>query len=148
VLQAFIDDSYDDDVFVLAGYIARAEAWARFAKAWEEFLPWGTLKSDSQRHFKMSEMAQSEQGMERWGAFYRVIEDHVLLALSITVFKKDVERAQRRIFVNGYAIGWTNVNMKGFDNFYCLCVYLLFSLFNKEREDVAAFVPNDAPIDF
>ena len=64
VLQAFIDDSYDDDVFVLAGYIASEEAWANFAKDWEDLLQWGTLKSDGQRHFKMSEMAQSEIGLE------------------------------------------------------------------------------------
>lgn len=43
VLQAYIDDSRGDDgTFVLAGYIATAESWAKFAGEWEELLPYGT----------------------------------------------------------------------------------------------------------
>ena len=77
-----------------------------------------------------------------------MIEAHASLAISITVFKKDVERVKRRIFVNGEPVDWTKVNMKGLNNFYRLCFYLLFFLFNKERNDIAAFVPDTEPVDF
>ena len=40
-MQAFVDESYDDDsgVFVMAGCISTAEAWVQFSKEWEEMLP-------------------------------------------------------------------------------------------------------------
>jgi hypothetical protein len=39
-LQAVIDDSSDPaEAYVLAGYIASAEAWAEFSREWEELLP-------------------------------------------------------------------------------------------------------------
>lgn len=54
--QAFIDDSTTPGgEFVLAGHIAPAEAWAKFAKEWEELLPFGTLAENGKYHFKMSE---------------------------------------------------------------------------------------------
>jgi hypothetical protein len=35
VFQAFVDDSYTDDAsYVLAGYVAEAESWAKFAFDW------------------------------------------------------------------------------------------------------------------
>ena len=54
VLQAFIDDSYKSDgVYVLAGFVATAEAWANFARDWEELLPLGVRDRDGKFHFKL-----------------------------------------------------------------------------------------------
>jgi hypothetical protein len=76
ILQAVIDDSYDPDgVYVLAGYIASAEAWAEFSREWEELLPLVPMNRSEVRRFKMAEMATSEDRMVHVPAFYRVIED-------------------------------------------------------------------------
>jgi hypothetical protein len=77
VLRAFVDESEGEDgTFVLAGHIADVGAWAHFAEEWKDLLPsWGTLRADGERHFKMSEMAQLDERMERVPAFYRVWVD-------------------------------------------------------------------------
>jgi hypothetical protein len=86
VLQAFIDDSYTSDgVYVLAGYISSAEAWANFSKHWEEMLPFGTLNKHGRYHFKMSEMGANDEGMSRLPGFFRIIEKNVLVALSCKI---------------------------------------------------------------
>jgi hypothetical protein len=55
--QAFIDDSYSSEDFVIGGYIGTAETWAAFAKDWEVIRPLGTRAKNGRQHFKMSEMA-------------------------------------------------------------------------------------------
>src|ERR1022692_4661136 len=97
--QAFIDDSArrPDGDFVLAGHIATAEAWAHFAKEWEELLPLGTLAKNGNRHFKMSEMARSVQGMERTEPFYRLIEKYAVVSISYRMNLEDFARAIERV---------------------------------------------------
>jgi hypothetical protein len=81
--QAFVDGSATPNGdFVLAGHIATAEAWAHFAKEWEELLPFGTLAKNGKYHFKMSEMARSEGGIERTGPFYRLIEKYAVVSIA------------------------------------------------------------------
>jgi len=77
VLQAYIDDSYKrNGEFVLAGHIATAESWAKFAKEWEALLPSaGTLASNGNYHFKMSEMAANPERMpasRRSGGLFKI----------------------------------------------------------------------------
>jgi hypothetical protein len=93
VLQAFIDESVTPtSTFVMAGYIATAEAWAQFSREWEALLPL-TMRSSSsaKRRFKMNEMAQY---MDRVPAFYHVIERHALFSLSCKI---DVDNRERAI---------------------------------------------------
>ena len=79
--QAFIDDSYTHGgEFVLAGHVATAENWAKFAAEWENLLPSGTL-GKSGYHFKMAEMAAIPERMERVPAFYWVVEKYALGSL-------------------------------------------------------------------
>ena len=82
--------------FVLAGHIATPEMWAQFSKAWEELLPFGTRAKNGKLHFKMSEMGLSPERLSRVPAFYRVIEDHVLLSMSARMNLEDYERALER----------------------------------------------------
>jgi len=37
MLQAFFDESYDDDIFVMAGWLAPAKAWAAFSDERQQF---------------------------------------------------------------------------------------------------------------
>src|SRR4051812_12497106 len=65
VLQAYIDDSTQGDVFVLAGYLASAAEWAAFSREWEAMLPLASIQEDGRYRFKMSEMASSPERMSR-----------------------------------------------------------------------------------
>src|ERR1700720_970815 len=91
VLQAYIDESYrPDGFFVMAGYIATAEAWAKFSSEWEPLLPQATRNKEGKYRFKMREMRQF---MERVPAFYRVIEENVLASVSLYYRYGDLRRA-------------------------------------------------------
>jgi Protein of unknown function (DUF3800) len=107
VLQAFIDDSVTPNgAFVLAGYIATAEVWARFSKEWEERLPYGTRAKDDGFHFKMSEMALLPERMKRVGAFFRIIDSYDLFPISCKINIAELRSASSRICVGTQAIDW------------------------------------------
>jgi hypothetical protein len=82
ILQAFIDDSYTaKGTFVLGGYIANAEAWARFSAEWEAALPKALRKADGRYYFKMSDMAGRGR-LADVPQFVKIIEDHVAFSLA------------------------------------------------------------------
>lgn len=83
VVQCYVDGSGTGDpgLFVMGGYIASAKAWAAFSGEWQERLN----MRPQLPYFKMSEMAQSPERLERAGWFYRVIEDHVGAAISCVI---------------------------------------------------------------
>lgn len=144
VLQAFIDDSYDQNgTFVLGGHIASAEAWAALSRNWAELLPYGTLNKYGRHHFKMHEMAENPERMERVQAFFRVIERHVLVSLSCKINLAELVRAKNRIFVPNLRIDW------GFlDNPYMVTFRCLLEMFHKNREKIRKVIPPDENIDF
>src|SRR5258707_1210119 len=83
--QAFIDESVGvapHGDFVLAGYIAPAQASAAFTKDWEEILPLGLKGKDRKYYFKMSEMAASPERMARVQRFSEVIDRHLTIPIS------------------------------------------------------------------
>jgi hypothetical protein len=85
VFQAYIDDSADSHVLVLAGYIAPFDAWMAFTEEWKE-----QIDNFGGKPFKMSQMAQSEEGLRQTEIFYRIIERHVTAAISCAVYKDDL----------------------------------------------------------
>jgi|GEM_PF-1985276 len=93
--QAYIDDSYDDEHFILAGYIAPAEKWAEFSDEWAELLSMRSPHYLSLDEFKMSEMRMSPERLEQASWFYRVIEKHVTAAVSCVVYTKEQENVLR-----------------------------------------------------
>lgn len=104
VIQAYIDDSYTDGgVHVLAGYMARAEAWAEFSKDWEVLLPLARMGNNGKHRFKMSEMAHR---MEFVPAFYNVIQKHAAFAVNFMISEADLERARARIWSDNVQIVW------------------------------------------
>lgn len=142
-LQAFIDDSYKaEGVFVLGGHIASAEAWAEFARQWEELLPYGTLDKYGRYHFKMNEMVQTPERTERIGAFYRVLEGVNPVSIACKINIADLKRAQRRIWVLGHAINWADFN----DPFYFTFRALLDWI--HEHRELLPGVSADEKIDF
>ena len=99
VLQTFIDDSYTNGgVFVLAGFIATAETWAKVSQEWDQLLRYGTLAPDGNYHFKMSEMALNAERMVRAEAFYRVIERNLIFPISSKINISELRRASKRIW--------------------------------------------------
>jgi hypothetical protein len=146
--QAFIDDSSTPGgEFVLAGYIAPAQAWAQFAKEWEQLLPSGTIAENGKYHFKMSEMAMTPERMERVPAFYWIIEKYVTASVSARMnladFKSALERA-REFF-------WRlklDVNFARFENPYYFLFRILMDRFHDFREKMVARIPLDEQVDF
>jgi hypothetical protein len=78
--QAFVDASGkgDPNVLVVAGYVARADEWARFSQAWKEKVDQAGL-----RRFKMTEMSHR---LEIAAFFYRTIEEYDISAAISCVF--------------------------------------------------------------
>lgn len=143
-LQAVIDDSQDaGGVYVLAGYIASAEAWAQFAREWERLLPMAVMGKSGKYRFKMSEMAATEERMSRVPAFYRVIEEHVQASISAKIYLPDLRRVQARIFAPGLDIDWGLYANPYFITFRCL-----MDKFHSERPRITEWFPEDQKIDF
>jgi Protein of unknown function (DUF3800) len=145
VLQAFIDDSYNPDgVFVLGGYIATAEAWASFSKAWEELLPYGTLTRRGKYHFKMAEMAMNAARMARVSAFYRVIEAHILGYVSCKIDISDLNDIHLRLRVGSLPLlKWGMLRSP-----YYVAFRGLLDMFHRHRDKMTAAIPLDEKIDF
>jgi hypothetical protein len=147
VLQAFVDDSYTQNgTFVLAGYIASAEAWVNFSKDWEQLLPLTNRGPSGKWRFKMREMARRMRDVI---PFHRVIEQHALIAISCKINLIDLARAKSSILAENVSIDW------GFmDNPFWLSIQCLMDMFHKARaahSDHPVFgnlLPLDQKVDF
>jgi hypothetical protein len=80
VLQAFVDNSYDQHIHVLAGYIATVDDWKVFSDEWQAELDASRIES-----FKMSQMAREQDGMIKAALFYCIIERHVKASIAVIV---------------------------------------------------------------
>jgi uncharacterized protein DUF3800 len=90
MLEAYIDDSRQDQppIFVLAGYLASVEYWAKFAERWQEILD----MPPRLEYFKMKEVwGWSKDQKERLPLFYKAVEDTVFAEFSI-MFPADAPR--------------------------------------------------------
>jgi hypothetical protein len=145
VLQAFIDESAEEDgVFVLGGYIARAEDWAKFSDIWERMLPrFGTPRDDGRYHFKMKEMAARPDGIAKAEPFFRVIEEHVLGWVSARIDQTELKNAIARIHVPGAIIE----DWESHTNPWYIAFRYLMDRFHLERAKMKE-VFQDEKIDF
>lgn len=81
MLLAYADASTEhDELFVLAGYIAPDDKWARFSDEWQAELD---RPPNKLAVFKMKDQAKRHH--RRAERFYRVIEKHVTMAVSVSV---------------------------------------------------------------
>lgn len=89
MLRAFVDDSHmgQPPVYILGGWIAPAETWARFSDAWQDVL-WMAPRIE---YFKYAEAMNSngqfngissERRDEKVRLLLKVIEDHSLFGIS------------------------------------------------------------------
>jgi Protein of unknown function (DUF3800) len=97
ILQAYIDDSADDSVFVLAGFVAPAEMWAKFSDAWQAALNaepkiWSLKTKDAMRLQGQFHQWSPDARNEKLAALYRVIDRHasfeVFAIIPMEAFKK------------------------------------------------------------
>jgi hypothetical protein len=145
--QAFIDESYSTEEFVLAGHIAPAAVWAEFAKEWEDLLPFATRAENGKFHFKMSEMAATPERMERVPAFYRLIEERVISSISCRINLADFARAQERLHAKANVMRWT-INLNLWENTYFFAFRMLLDNFHNWREKFQSHIPLDEKVDF
>jgi hypothetical protein len=98
MLRAFIDDSArgDPDLFVLAGYVSTVEGWEAFGREWQRVLDMRSPHYRQLEYFKMTEMS-SPADRERCAWFHKVIEDHALAAISVTISTKELRRQVNRM---------------------------------------------------
>lgn len=145
--QAFIDESFSKEEFVLGGHIATVEAWANFAREWEELLPLGTRAKNGRYHFKMSEMAQSQERMARVPTFYKLIENHVITSISCRINLPEFVRAQERIHEMAARMNWV-IRFNIWTNPYFVTFRMLLDKFHLERKQFESRLPLDRKIDF
>ena len=152
VLHGYFDDSFDEEYFVLAGYVASVERWAKFSKAWEDLLPLAVKHKDHHR-FKMSEMARFGK-MEQVLPFYKTIMEHVSLSVSSVLDIKALNRVNSDmsatiISANGHEI---RVDLKNFKKVWADPFYVSFrgiiDGFHELRLTDPDLVPLQEPVDF
>jgi Protein of unknown function (DUF3800) len=93
VLQLCLDESGkgDPDLMVMAGYLSTTEKWGQFSDEWQKHLDYDSAHYRKLEYFKMAEMT-SNRDRERCAWFYRVIENHAMMAVSFTISIKDLKR--------------------------------------------------------
>ncbi len=128
---------------MLAGHIASAESWAKFAREWEQMLPYGVLTKHGRFHFKMAEMAQTPERMSRVGAFYRIVEEHALMSISSRINIAELNRARERIHVPGLRIDWDFLG-----NPFMVAFRSLMDMFHSHRRRFDGIIPADQKVDF
>ncbi len=144
VFQAFVDESFTQGAtYVLGGYIADADAWAHFAKDWDEILPLATRSKSGALRFKMKEMAASPNRMKSVPTFYSVIEKYDLFSLSCRFNLADLKRAKQRVYVPNLKIDWGYM-----DNPYAFAFRALMDMFHSNRALLVPAFPLGQKIDF
>jgi Protein of unknown function (DUF3800) len=144
VLQAFIDDSYTPNgTFVLGGFIATAEAWAKFSTEWEPLLPLTNRGKSGKFRFKMNEMIKERP--DRVAPFLKIIEKFVLASLYCKLNIADLQMAKERIW-SERDIYWSVPSQP-----YWLCFSGLLGSFQKHRikeSKLADILPLNERVDF
>lgn len=144
VLQAFIDESYDDDsgIFVMAGCIATAAAWAQFSKEWQKMLPkWGVLDKHGNYHFHLQEMTTPER-KRNVSIFFDTLYRYSLGFISVKINRKELKRAQARISVPNMNIDWAYSADP-----YFLSLHFMIDKFQQVRAEMQDYF-SDKKVDF
>lgn len=145
VVQAYVDESEGPKggVFVLAGIVSTAEQWAKFSAEWERMLRHGTLSSRNDYHFKIDEMLDNDERVDRIAWFNDIIKRHATLYLSLSFSKREHANALSRITAPGLNIDWGH-----FANPYLFGFRRLMDMFHEHREVVADYIPPNEVVDF
>jgi hypothetical protein len=152
--QGVIEDSWTSESadpegeFVLAGHIAEPGEWAKLIGEWDRLLPkFGTRAKNGKWHFKMKEMAQFPDRMERVPIFYKLIEDNVITSISCRMNLGDFRRARERLARQTATWGWS-VMLRDWDKPHFVTFRGLMDGFHDKREMFADRLPLDRKVDF
>jgi Protein of unknown function (DUF3800) len=146
MLQALVDESEGDDIFVMAGYLSTAEQWALLFDEWEI----ETKSPKRIEYFKYSEWRAPPGGQfyrfsdderdEKISNLHSIICKHTMLAISVALkvsefnkywSQRHLPKRQRKVPVR-------------FRSKYALAAFALMSTLSKE----APLLGMDGPIDF
>jgi hypothetical protein len=127
MLQAYVDESCSDSLFVMAGFISNVEGWMAFSDEWASLLSLGPPNFRRINKFHQVEMANSQVGLEQSELFFRLIEKHLKTYVSCSIRLDQLKRVHEsvkwppwvdsNIFLNEYFICF-------FDLVYGLASYL------------------------
>jgi hypothetical protein len=110
VMQVYIDDSVEPPVFVLGGFVARTEAWAKLKVEWQVALD----KPPSLNYLKMKEAHALVGQFKGWKEaarnkrlteFVEIIERHVLAGVSLVVRHDDFREIFRHRIAKALPLG-------------------------------------------
>jgi hypothetical protein len=136
-LQAYVDASGKGDphLLVIAGYIASADAWELFAAEWQNRLNEARLP-----YFKMNETSRRP---EIAGYFYRVIEEHdIMAAISCVIDVSGLTDAYHSISWPPYII-----NLRGLSNPYYFAFKAIMDVLAQHHETLKLKEPVDFVFD-
>lgn len=145
-LQAFIDESYDDDgLFVMGGFVASYEARAAFSQEWEALLPrFGILGKSGKYHFHMTEMMMLPERRKRIRPFFNVIQDNIVCAISASINLTEFRRA-----IESISLGENNRLKWGLSSDpYYFTFRILMEAFHRRRSDLDSILTADERVDF
>jgi hypothetical protein len=147
-LKAHMDESYSDLEFVIGGYIAPAETWAKFVSEWEKLLPLATRDRQNVLRFHMTDMNTPDR-MPHVRLFYRVIEDHGLIPIAARMDMEALRRAKERVrsFCLQVDPAWEPKNFGPFDRPYLFLFRALMDAFHRGRANLSA-IPQNERVDF
>jgi hypothetical protein len=135
-MQAYIDDSTEPPIFVLAGFVARAEEWAKLTIRWQSTLD----QPPRLEYFKMKEGNAlrgqftgwtAQQRDKRVAEFVGIVKDHVL----ITIYSVVHQRVYRSVMRGELA--------KQLDNPYWLMYHSIMMTVGRWEKEVGIAEPVD-----
>jgi hypothetical protein len=140
VLQAYVDESYSDGLFVMAGYVATIDQWAPFSDEWKSLLglgdPFRRIKE-----FHQIEMTDSAIALEQSELFFRVAEKHLTTYVCATLRLEDIRRARESIDWPD----WMDADVLG--NEYFICFDNIINGLAINQEKLGLFDPIDVIFD-
>jgi hypothetical protein len=107
MLQAFIDDSWDKDIFALGGYIAPIEVWDKFSVDWVSVCK----EIPSIKYYKTNEALALKGCFEKWSLSVRdykidklsgIIPKNNCYSIASYLSQKDLEEIGESIFPSPY----------------------------------------------
>lgn len=108
---AYLDESISEKAFVLGGHVASPMQWRKFSSDWGKLLErFGVLGQDNRYRFKMSEMAQLDERMERLAPFVHVMKSCIPFSISCGFSFSDYNNAKSSLVVVGADMGKVRFN--------------------------------------
>ncbi|WHO37576.1 DUF3800 domain-containing protein [Sphingobium sp. AP49] len=150
--QAYIDESEQDGIFVLAGYLSTSDKWGEFSAEWSPLARrFGRIDANGRWSLHMSEQRLDPDLLHYLPAFQEIIDKYTDLCFGISLdirdFKAGVNRA---VVINSNG---ERVKIKGpaIENHYTYAFSRMLSIFPKlisNYEEISGKSYNFGKVDF